>query len=135
MPFAVGHLSPVQLAFPASDYYGTADCLQCSLCCNTPIAELSNVPKSLSLWSFLTVEALRPLPYTGRSESCFESQLPHDSTLVLHPAGREVKNQHLPLSPRFTLSGAVCSYDAAQLSLAGSHRLRKPAPLLSMPFG
>ena len=36
---------------------------------------LSNVPKSLSLWSFLTVEALRPLPYTGKIQPCFESQV------------------------------------------------------------
>ena len=67
---------------------------------------LSNVPKSLSLWSFLTVEALRPLPYTGKIQPCFESQFLHDSRWTFHSTGYMRKNQpHTPF-PILTLSSA-----------------------------
>ena len=67
---------------------------------------LSNVPKSLSLWPFLTVEALRPLPYTGKIQPCFESQFLHDSGWTFHSTGRVQKNQpHTPF-PILTLLSA-----------------------------
>ena len=91
---------------------------------------LSNVPKSLSLWSFLTVEALRPLPYTGKIQPRFESQFLRDSRQVFHPAGPMRKNQPHSLFPIFPLSGATNSYDAAQLTLTDSHRLTEARSII-----
>ena len=71
-----------------------------------PIQALKRSQISILVVSFLTVEALRPLPYTGKIQSCFESQFLHDSRWIFHSTGYVRKNQpHTPF-PIFTLSSA-----------------------------
>ena len=125
MPFAVEHFSSVQLAFPVSDYYGTADCPLLSLHCDAQAMDSQTFPY---FYPFFLVESLGPYFTPGESNhalSYSSCMIPHSHFVLRGVHGKTCHERFLQCSPFQTPVNLRCLHRF----LYRSHGFRKPAPL------